>query len=208
MTKYHPYRETSVAIPLSRDWFCVVSQTIAATPPLFPVKWSIVIQRQALEGGHRRKNLPLKPIALFGGEKKTNKHKTHKHFSDGPCETIVPGAKPHLSQGQTGQSGDFVEFNKTAGLSQGRARLCPMDGSRLSEGQFLFVPNPFPQEIFMFIGFSCPSYGGRRTKQYCQWRYSGPLPQGPCHTKTLRSWSFAIVVAKHYGGSKTLRQGL
>ena len=38
----------------------------------------------------------------------TNKQKTHKHFSDGPCGTIVPGANPHPCQGQTGQNGDFT----------------------------------------------------------------------------------------------------
>ena len=35
----------------------LVSQTIAATPPLLPVKWPIVNERQALEGGDRRKKL-------------------------------------------------------------------------------------------------------------------------------------------------------
>ena len=47
-----------------RTVFSVVSQTIAATPPLLSVKWPIAIQRQALDGGYRKKSLPLKPIAL------------------------------------------------------------------------------------------------------------------------------------------------
>ena len=35
--------------------------------------------------------------------KKTNKQKTHKHLSDGPCGTIVPGTNPHPSQGLAAQ---------------------------------------------------------------------------------------------------------
>ena len=74
-------------------------------------------------------------------EKKTNKQKTHKHFSDGPCGTIVPGTNPHPSQGQTGQNGDFtVELNRERPVcprdrSQfvpGRGPVCPRDGSCLS----------------------------------------------------------------------------
>ena len=34
---------------------------------------------------------------FFGGEK-ANKQKTHKHFSDGACGTIVPSTNPHPSQ--------------------------------------------------------------------------------------------------------------
>ena len=68
-----------------RTVFPVVSQTIAATPPLLPInidyrnpktrlgrrvsqkelqKWTIAVQRQALEGGYHGKSLPLEPIAL------------------------------------------------------------------------------------------------------------------------------------------------
>ena len=43
--------------------------------------------------------------------KKTNKQKTHKHFSDGPCGTIVPGTNLHPSQGQTGQNRAFTVWN-------------------------------------------------------------------------------------------------
>ena len=75
------------------------------------------------------------------GSKKTNKQKTHKHFSDGPCGTIVPGTNPHPSQGQTGQNGDFtVELNRERPVCPrdgshfvpGRGPICPRDGSCLS----------------------------------------------------------------------------
>ena len=93
----------------------------------------------------------------MGGEK-TNKQKTHKHCSDGSCGTIVPGTNPHLSQGQTGQNGDFtVELNrKQPGLSQGRVPICPRERSHLSQGWFLFVPDTVPPKMFMFIGFFLP----------------------------------------------------
>ena len=49
-----------------RTVFSVVSQTIAATPPLLSVKWHIAIQRQALEGGHR-KRLASEAYRVAGG---------------------------------------------------------------------------------------------------------------------------------------------
>ena len=106
-------------------------------------------------------DLTLLSFTKIRGEK-TNKQKTHKHFSDGPCGTLVPGTNPHPSQGQTGQNGDFtVEFNR-------KRPVCPRDGSqfvlregpRLSQGRFLFVPETVPPKMFMFIGFfSCPIKG-------------------------------------------------
>ena len=75
------------------------------------------------------------------GRKETNKQKTHKHFSDGPCGTIVPGTNPHPSQGQTGQNSAFtVEFNRKRPVCPrdgcqfvpGRGPVCPRDGSCLS----------------------------------------------------------------------------
>ena len=74
-------------------------------------------------------------------QKKNNKQKTHKHFSDGPCGTIVPGTNPHPSQGQTGQNGDFtVELNRERPVCPRdgshfvprRGPICPRDGSCLS----------------------------------------------------------------------------
>ena len=90
----------------------------------------------------------------LGSKKKTNKQKTHKHFSDRPCGTIVPGTNPHPSQGQTGQNGDFtVELNR-------ERPVCPRDGSHfvprrgpICLGRFLFVPDAVPPKMFMFIGF-------------------------------------------------------
>ena len=95
--------------------------------------------------GPDRKEFPRKS-AVFPrnsqiGSKKTNKQKTHKHFSDGPCGTIVPGTNPHPSQGQTGQNGDFtVELNRERPVCPGdgshfvpgRGPICPRDGSCLS----------------------------------------------------------------------------
>ena len=42
---------------------------------------------------------------------------------------------------------------ETAALSQGRVPICPREGSRLSQGQFLFVPDTVRPQMFMFIGF-------------------------------------------------------
>ena len=103
------------------------------------------------QGSGEFKRVPRITKEIPFGSKKTNKQETHKHFSDGPCGTIVPGTNPHPSQGQTGQNGDFtVELNRQRpvcpNLSQGR-------GSRLSQGRFLFVPDTVPQKMFMFIGF-------------------------------------------------------
>ena len=42
---------------------------------------------------------------------------------------------------------------KMASLSQGRVPICPGEGSRLSQGQFSFVPDTVPRKLFMFIGF-------------------------------------------------------
>ena len=73
------------------------------------------------------------------GEKKTNKQKTHKHFSDDSCGTIVPGTNPHPSQGQTGQNSDFtVQFNRK------RHWFVPGTGPNLSLGGVPFVPGIVP----------------------------------------------------------------
>ena len=104
-----------------------------------------------------RTNNTTERKSYCGGRKKNNKHKTHKHFSDGPCGTIVPGTNPHPSQGQTGQTGHFtVELNR-------KRPACLWDGSRFVPGTlpvcprcFLFVPNTVPPKMFMFIVFSCP----------------------------------------------------
>ena len=74
-------------------------------------------------------------------EEKTNKQKTHKHFSDGPCGTIVPGTNPTRQTGQTGQNGNFtVELNRERPVCPRdgshfvprRGPICPRDGSCLS----------------------------------------------------------------------------
>ena len=39
---------------------------------------------------------------------------------------------------------------RKAGLSQGRVPFCPGEGSHLSQGRFLFVPDTVPPKMFMF----------------------------------------------------------
>ena len=55
----------------------------------------------------------------------------HKHFSDGPCRTIVPGRTPPVP-GTRGTSWRFYcgIQQKMAGLSQGRVPVCPRDSNR------------------------------------------------------------------------------
>ena len=108
-----------------------------------------------------------------GGGKKTNKQKTHKHFSDGPCGTIVPGTNRHPSQGQTGQNGDFtVELNReTAGLSQGQVpHFVPGKGPICPRDRFLFVPGHRPAEnVYVYWFFLCPKVGHEpREKVRCK----------------------------------------
>ena len=99
---------------------------------------------------------------MFGqskfGSKKTNKQKAHKHFSDGPCGTIVPGTNPHPSQGQTGQNGDFtVELNRERPVCPrdgshfvpGRGPICPRDGACLSR-------TPSRRKCLCLLGFFLP----------------------------------------------------
>ena len=95
------------------------------------------------------------PVGPYWGVKKTNKQKTHKHFPDGPCGTIVPGTNPHPSQGQTGQNGAFtVELNRERPVCpRDGSHFVPGEGSHLSQGRFLFVPDTVPPKMFMFIGF-------------------------------------------------------
>ena len=77
-------------------------------------------------------------LSMSFGSKKTNKQKTHKHFSDGPCGTIVPGTNFHPCRGQTGQNGDFtVELNR-------ERPVCPRDGSHFVPGGVPFVPWTVP----------------------------------------------------------------
>ena len=64
-TEIPSYRKTPVARPC-HTVFSVVSQTIAATPPLHSVKMAYRNRKAGLGGGggYRRKRVPLKPIAL------------------------------------------------------------------------------------------------------------------------------------------------
>ena len=73
-------------------------------------------------------NVGFSKSQVWVWKRKTNKHKTHKHFSDGPCATIVLGMNSNLSQGQMGQNGNFT-------VELGRKRLvCLRDGSQFVPG--------------------------------------------------------------------------
>ena len=96
--------------------------------------------------------------SLVWGRKKNNKQKTHKHFSDGPCGTIVPRTNLHPSQGQTGQNSAFtLELNRKRPVfsrdgSQfvpGRGPDCPRDGFCLSR-------TPSRPKCLCLLVFSCP----------------------------------------------------
>ena len=101
------------------------------TPPSNPPRPPLLRGRFGIEIGSNQK---IDVELMFNWEQKNNKQKTHKHFSDGPCGTIVPGTNPHPSQGQTGQNSDFtVELN--------RERLvCPRDGSHFVPGRGPICP--------------------------------------------------------------------
>ena len=92
-------------------------------------------------------------LVQLGANKKNNKHKTHKHFSDGPCRTIVPGTNRNPSQGQSKRNkmanstedGRFVP-GTGPNLSQGWVPICPRDSFCLSR-------DTVPPKMFMFIVF-------------------------------------------------------
>ena len=120
---------------------------------------------------------------FFCSGRKTNKQKTHKHFSGGPCGTIVPGTNPHPSQGQTGQNGDFtVELNRKRPV----CRFVPGTGPNLSRGGVPFVPGTVPvcpghrpaQNVYVYWFFSCPEFSAATLV----------LPLPPKQRK-LRPWS-------------------
>ena len=91
------------------------------------------------------------------GAKKNNKQKTHKHFSDAPCGTIVPATNPPpvpRTKGQTGQNGDFtVELNRERPiLSRGGAPFVP--------GTVPVCPGHRPAEnVYVYWFSSCPRMG-------------------------------------------------
>ena len=81
-----------------------------------------------------------------------NKHKTHKHFSDGVPRTN--GTKWRFYCGIQ---------QKTADLSQGRVPFGRWDGSRFVAGTVPVCPQHRPAKMFMFIVFSCPNDGAQAT---------------------------------------------
>ena len=61
--KYPPYCETGVALPLSHCVSCGIADYRCCTPTSF-LKTGLSQSKQALEGGYRKRSLPLKPIAV------------------------------------------------------------------------------------------------------------------------------------------------
>ena len=96
-----------------------------------------------------------------------NKQKTHKHFSNGPCGTI-------------GQNGDFtVELDRKRPVCpRDRSQFVPREGSCLSQGRFLIVPDTVPPKMFMFIGFFLFRDMGYRSDSIAVSRDMGPLKVG------------------------------
>ena len=94
-------------------------------------------------------------------EKKPINRKTHKHFPDGPCGTIVPGTNPHPSPGtKRDKNGDFY-----CGIKQRKAGFVPGDGSHfvpgrgshLSPGTVPVCPGHRPAEkcLCLLVFFLC-----------------------------------------------------
>ena len=97
----------------------------------------------------------------------------------GECRDNRPRDEPPPVPGTNGTKWRFYcgIKQRKAGLSQGRVAVCPEEGSHLSEGQFLFVPDTVPPKMFMFIGFSCPNKKERwYQKRACGTRAHSPKP--------------------------------
>ena len=79
---------------------------------------------------------------------------------------------PHPSPGTNGTKWRFyceIKQHK-AGLSQGRVPICPGEGSHLSQGRFLFVPDTVPPKMFMFIGlFLARNFSVFRVRRFSEW---------------------------------------
>ena len=78
---------------------------------------------------------------FLGAKKKTNKQKTHKHFSDGPRGTIVPGRTPTRPRDKRDKMAILLWNSKKerpvcprdgSHFVPGRGPICPRDGSCLS----------------------------------------------------------------------------
>ena len=69
--------------------------------------------------------------ASVTGSKKNNKHKTHKHFSDGPRGTTVPGTRG-------------TKWRFYCGIKQRKASFVPGTSPILSRGGVPFVPGTAP----------------------------------------------------------------
>ena len=91
------------------------------------------------------------------GPKKANKQKTHKHFSDGPCGTIVPGTNPTRPRDRWDKMAMLL-WNSTE-----NGRFVPGTGPNLSQGGVPFVPGTVsvcpghrPAQLIYIIGFFLP----------------------------------------------------
>ena len=103
---------------------------------------------------------PLPRTLVGWGRKKPINRKHINIFLTALVGQSSLGTKnPHPFQGQTGQNGDFtVELNR-------KRPVCPGEGSRLSQGRFVFVPDTVPPKMFMFIGFFLARVGTRTPLQ-------------------------------------------
>ena len=147
--------ETAAAFLSFSDFYT----ELALKPPGTVEKVSGFLSQRFLSGGYPN----------FGA-KKNNKQKTHKHFSDGPYGTIVPGTNLHLSQGQTGQNGDStVEFKR-------ERPVYPRDGSH-------FVPGTVPV---------CPG------QHLCLLVFLARQTTGLASTNTVRCRTVRYLIQTHF----------
>ena len=97
------------------------------------------------------------PQEMFGS-KKTNKQKTHKYLSDGPCGTIVQGRTPTRPRDKRDKMAILL-CNETE-----KGRFVPGTGPILSRGGVPFVPGTVPvcpghcpaQNIYVYWVFFLP----------------------------------------------------
>ena len=126
--------------------------------------WGLKKSRDFSGSGKNRRRNRRESRDFWGRKRKeNNKQKSSKHMNifltalaDSP-----PREEPPPVPGTNGTKWRFYcgIRQKTAGLSQGRVPICPREGSRLSQGWFLFVPDTVPPKMFMFIGFFfCPRF--------------------------------------------------
>ena len=135
--------------------------------------------------------------SLSLGAKKNNKHETQKHFSDGPCRTIVPGTNWDPSQGQTGQNGDFtVEFRNNR-FVPGMGPVCPRTGPVCARDGSCLSRTPSRPKCLCLLVFlarclavvrvlsHCHGSGGHSSSHKVKWRSNNASQAQDC----VPSWA-------------------